>query len=40
MLITGIIIGVIVGSTACVISSKYFGWFNKKVGQIETKVKG
>lgn len=35
---TGIVLGALVSGAACVLSSKYLGWFNKQIGSIETKV--
>lgn len=32
------LVGALASGTACVLSSKYLGWFNKQVGSIETKV--
>jgi hypothetical protein len=36
----GLIIGAVASGAACVLSSKYLGWFNKQVASLETKVKG
>lgn len=37
--VPGLIFGALASGIACVISSKYLGFFNKQVNSIETKVK-
>jgi len=34
----GFLVGALVSGVACVLSSRYLGWFNKQVGSIETKI--
>lgn len=35
---SGLIVGALLSGVACVLSSKYLGWFNKQVQAIKTDV--
>jgi hypothetical protein len=36
--IISLLIGIVIGGVACAISAKVFGFFNKQVKSVETKV--
>lgn len=36
--IISFVVGALVSGSACVLSAKYLGWFNKQVKSIETRV--
>lgn len=35
---TGLIVGILVGGSAAATSARVFGWFNKQVKSVETKI--